>query len=284
MTPEALENLNNFIRLVPLGFLVATYGSMIGAGGGFVLVPLLFLLMPEKLPPGTVTSMSLTVVFCNAYAGTLAYARMGRVNYSIGVLFALAGIPAVVLGTTAVRHVPAGPFQVVFGILLCALGLLLVVRPAKPQSKESPEELKTSSAEASGPSVRKDRTRLGAVVTAYIEFCSGFLGIGGGVIQVPFLIRVMHFRPHVATATSYFILCMIAFTGVTSHAVHDLLNPEESQFFPGLGKAVYLAIGGMMGAPVGAAISQKIRGSGIVRLLAVALVIAGARLFWKGLA
>ena len=36
--------------LVPLGFVVGAYGTLIGAGGGFVLVPILALLYPADSP------------------------------------------------------------------------------------------------------------------------------------------------------------------------------------------------------------------------------------------
>jgi hypothetical protein len=39
------------------------------------------------------------VVFFNAYSGTIAYVRMGRVDYRAGVLFTLAGLPGAILGT-----------------------------------------------------------------------------------------------------------------------------------------------------------------------------------------
>lgn len=48
--------------LIPLGFLAGGYGTLIGAGGGFVLAPALLLLYPTEAPE-TVTSISLAVVF-----------------------------------------------------------------------------------------------------------------------------------------------------------------------------------------------------------------------------
>ena len=36
--------------LIPVGFIIGAYGTLIGAGGGFVLVPMLILLYPERVP------------------------------------------------------------------------------------------------------------------------------------------------------------------------------------------------------------------------------------------
>ena len=48
--------------LILLGIMVGAYGTMIGAGGGFVLVPVLLIAYPD-LPPEAVTSISLAVAF-----------------------------------------------------------------------------------------------------------------------------------------------------------------------------------------------------------------------------
>ena len=68
------------VGLVGLGLLVGAFGTLIGAGGGFVLVPVLLLLYPQD-SPALVTGISLAVVFFNATSGSVAYARMGRVDF-----------------------------------------------------------------------------------------------------------------------------------------------------------------------------------------------------------
>src|SRR5262249_48831249 len=65
----------SYYWLVPIGALVRAFGTLIGAGGGFLLVPLLLLLYPGDQPE-TITSISLAGVFFNAFSGSIAYARM----------------------------------------------------------------------------------------------------------------------------------------------------------------------------------------------------------------
>src|SRR5438105_15096363 len=105
MTPELQE----FVRLAPLGLLVGAYGTLVGAGGGSVLVPTLLILLPGE-SPATVTAVSLAVVFFNAYSGTIAYMRMGRVDYWAGALFTAAGLPGAVVGTLLVHEMPRSLF------------------------------------------------------------------------------------------------------------------------------------------------------------------------------
>ena len=86
-----------FIGLTILGLAIGAYGTLIGAGGGFILMPLLLLVYPKD-PPQTLAAISLIVVFFNAASGSLAYARMKRIDYRSGLLFSSVGIPGAILG------------------------------------------------------------------------------------------------------------------------------------------------------------------------------------------
>jgi uncharacterized membrane protein YfcA len=61
---------------------------------------------------------------------------------------------------------------------------------------------------------------------------------------------------------------------LTATATHAVLG----QFDRGLAQTMYLAVGVMMGAPLGAMLSTRLRGSVIVRMLALALCLVGLRL------
>src|SRR3989441_3518246 len=71
MAPEATILLG--AALVFLGFLVGTFGTLIGAGGGFLLVPLL--LIGYHFQPPDAVGTSLALVFLNAASGSFAYLR-----------------------------------------------------------------------------------------------------------------------------------------------------------------------------------------------------------------
>ncbi|MGE0757549.1 MAG: sulfite exporter TauE/SafE family protein, partial [Pirellulaceae bacterium] len=114
---------------------------------------------------------------------------------------------------------------------------------------------------------------LGSVGSAYIGLLSSLLGIGGGIIHVPFLIRALRMPTHTATATSHFVLTFIALTATITHVA-------LGEFERGIAETMYLAVGVMMGAPLGAALSTRLHGSLILRLLAVALCLVGVRLLW----
>ena len=81
-----------YLWLFPLGLAIGAFGTLIGAGGGFILVPILLILYPNENTE-LITSISLAVVFFNALSGSLAYARMKRVDFKSGIVFAVATIP-----------------------------------------------------------------------------------------------------------------------------------------------------------------------------------------------
>jgi uncharacterized membrane protein YfcA len=264
-----LEDLSWFSSLVAIGFFVGSYGSLIGAGGGFILVPALLLLFPDK-GSACITAMSLTVVFFNAYGGSWAYAQRGRIDYTSGVLFAVAGIPGALLGTWIVKFLPRGVFDAVFACLLLGIGLYLVLQPVRGGLVVDGVGKSRTWDTADG----RRRLLIGSIGSAYLGLVSTLLGIGGGILHVPFMVRVLGFAPHVATATSHFVLAWVAFTG----SLHHLLEHELDGV---LAPTAFLALGVMMGAPVGAACSFWLRGPGLIRLLAVALMIVGVRLLWR---
>ena len=264
MSPE----LSEFVRLAPLGIVVGVFGTLVGAGGGAVMVPVLLVLLPHETP-ATITAISLATVFFNAYSGTVTYMRMGRVDYRLGVLFTLASLPGAVFGALLIRQIPRNLFDPLFGILLVSLGCFLIANP-----------LGSAADNSWSASTSDRRTLFGSIGSAYIGVLSSLMGIGGGIIHVPFLIRVLRIPAHIATATSHFVLTFVALTATVTHFA-------MGEFNHGLAPTMYLAVGVMMGAPAGAVISTRIQGSLIVRLLAVALCLVGlrllARLFFKHL-
>src|ERR1044071_9111133 len=108
--------------LIPLGLLIGAFGTLIGAGGGFILVPILLLIYPDEKTE-LITAISLAVVFFNATSGSVAYARMKRVDYKSGLVFAIATVPGAILGAISTTYLPRGVFDVIFGVLMIVAGV-----------------------------------------------------------------------------------------------------------------------------------------------------------------
>jgi uncharacterized membrane protein YfcA len=259
--------------LVALGLGVGIFGTLVGAGGGFILTPVLLLLYPRSAPK-LLSAISLVVVFFNAASGSAAYARQRRIDYRSGSVFALATLPGSVLGALLAGTVSRSLFDVLMGVALIAMSLWL----AGEHEPAEPEENLTGS-----PRVIVDRAghvyryhakvRQGAFYSVGVGFVSSFLGIGGGVVHVPLMARVLGFPTHLATATSHFVLVFMAAAGSLTHILTGTFSGGQ-----GLHRALELSIGVIVGAQVGAAFSQRLSGRHIQRLLAVGLLGLGVRL------
>lgn len=260
------------LALLFLGFFVGGYGTLIGAGGGFLLVPLLLYLYPAE-SPAALTSISLSVVALNALSGTAAYARAKRVDYRTGLALSIASVPGAMGGVILNRAIHRGTFDILFGVILLLLALLLLLKPSTGERDGS------AGAEANGGQGRglaRGTLAIGALMSAGIGMVSGLLGIGGGPLEVAMLGRVLGLPMHIATATSQFMVLLASTGGVGVHLA-------SSHFSPDLTRLAALGAGALVGAQAGAAASRRVSGGGLVRLLALALSSVGLRLIFTAL-
>jgi len=255
---------------------VGAYGTLIGAGGGFVLVPVLLFLYPQA-KPSTITSISLAVVFFNATSGSVAYGRQRRIDFRTGIVFAAATVPGAVLGAIVVGYIPRGIFDVLFGIVLVVLALIIIMRPvARPADQPRRPNGSVTRVITDATGTRHEYSfniALGVALSVGVGFLSSLLGIGGGIIHVPAMVLLLNFPAHIATATSHFVLAIMSLAGSIVHLIAGELAPGS-----GLMRALFLAIGVIPGAQVGAVLSHRVHGTWIIRLLGVALLLVGVRL------
>jgi len=262
------------LRLIPVGFVIGTYGTLIGAGGGFALVPMLLLVYPLEAPE-VITSISLAVVFFNALSGSVAYARLGRVDYRSGFLFAAATVPGAILGALTTFSIPRPLFDLLLSVLMVVASLFLVFH-THPQNgsrgRSAQGCLHRNLVESDGTSHTFHYSpKLGVALSAGVGYLSSLLGIGGGIIHVPALVHLLNFPVHIATATSQGVLTIMALTGTTVHIV-------AGSFHHGIRRTIALSIGVLLGAPLGAFLSKRIGPGWIIRALALALGLVGIRL------
>ncbi|MCL2281601.1 MAG: sulfite exporter TauE/SafE family protein [Dehalococcoidia bacterium] len=264
------------LLLVGLGFFAGSYGTLVGIGGAVVLTPVLLLLYPQA-DPQVLTSITMGVVFLNALSGTLAYARQKRIDYRNGIYFAIATIPGTIIGVWTLSYIPQQMFSIIFGIMLLIFSAIIWLRPKTKQPSASSAQSNCVVVDRSGKNFSYNCNRpLGMALSFFVGFIAGLLGIGGGIIHMPMLLYVLHFPVHIATATSHFMLVFTGLTGTLTHATAGTYA-QSWQIL------LWIALGVIPGAQIGAWLSPKIKGLMLVRLLVLALVLAGARLVILGI-
>lgn len=275
--------MENIYLLLAIGFVIGTLGTLIGAGGGFILVPLLLLVRPD-LSPEVITAISMAVVACNAISGSIAYIASKRVDYKAGLIFALCTIPGSILGVLTTKIIPRHLFDLIFGVLLIALAFFLFFKGGKEKSHSKLAEgrkgwITQHITDKRGESYDYSYDiRKGAILSVLVGYFSPLLGIGGGIIHVPAMVEWLLFPVHIATATSHFILAIMSTVSVIVHIVNGSYNDPAIQRM-----VICLSIGVVIGAQLGAYLSHHMKGKIIIKALAVSLGIVGVRILMIGL-
>jgi uncharacterized protein len=238
------------------GLGIGTLGTLIGAGGGWMIVPLL--LFGFHFTPQQAVGTSLAVVFLNALSGSIAYMIQGRVLYRMGLAFAIATIPGALLGATLVQYLGSRWFTLLFALFLLAMAGLLhkgQTIGGAAHRHPAPEEL---------TSPRSPVMRLGILLSFLVGVISSLFGIGGGIVHVPFLIVILGISVHSATATSHFVLAITSLAGTLVFLRHGQVD---------LHVAATMGVGVLLGAQAGARLSTRMRSEPIRRLLALAVSV-----------
>ena len=282
--------------LLIIGFLTGVYGVMVGAGGGFILVPILVLFW--GIDPSTAAGTSLALVTINSWSGSYGYRKIKLIDYRSGFLFAIAAIPGSVFAPILLGHVDSGAFKALFGVLLLLLSCQIVFRTFSASTKRNKEEpacIDDSSqvSENVHPSWmlfkitrRYLYTRSGitysyqfneylAIIFNFVlGFISSFFGTGGGFIRTPILVSVFNFPIQVAVATSIFALSIYAFVGAVTHGIMGNID---------VSLLIWAGLGLVVGGQVGVKVVSKISGVWILRLLLIVLLVLSIQLITEGI-
>ncbi|MFH1141991.1 MAG: sulfite exporter TauE/SafE family protein [Chloroflexota bacterium] len=266
-----------FLELGGLGLVASTWGALVGAGGGFIIVPIL-LLLDKSLSAATLTAVSLAAVFVSGVSGTIAYAQLRRIDYRSGAIFLACTLPGGVIGALLVNHIEKGVFQVIFGVLLMGVATYVFLSPRRPSrtgilSRGSSRHL----VDVRGTMYEyRVNLQAGAGVTFVEGFLAGMLGVGGGILNVPVFVFLLGIPIHVATATSQFMV-------MGTSAVATITNTLEGDLWGLWPTAIALMVGTSIGAQIGPRLSQRLSGPWVARILALGLLLVGIRLAYAGI-
>jgi uncharacterized membrane protein YfcA len=241
--------------LIPLGFVAGVVGSIIGLGGGIIVVPVLSIF---GVPPTIASSSSLFAAFSNSIASTVSYAKQKRIEYKIGIQLGLMSIPGAILGAFASAQIAPEIFKILFGILLLvSCFYLFIKRNMEPKQNSISIRLLTAS----------------AGISFFAGILSSFFGIGGGIIFVPLMIIGLGLMVKTATATSQLILMFSSTSGMMAHV---LLGHSDFNY------ALLLSIGAFVGGLIGARLSIDLKENSIRLMICAAIVAAAIKLFMDG--
>ena len=242
--------------LIPLGFAAGILGSMIGLGGGIIIVPILTFL---GFPPTVAASNSLFAAFSNSVASTISYSRQKRIESSLGLKLGLLAIPGTILGAIISTDIAPDIFKILFGFILIASSVYIFLR----KQVESRKKI-----------ISKQLIIFIIGSSFFAGIISSFFGIGGGIIFVPLMVVGMGMSMKKAAPTSQLILLFASLSGIITHSI--LGHPDFLQ-------SGFLAIGSFFGGLVGAKLSLSVKEQNLKILISIVLLIASAKLIFDSL-
>jgi uncharacterized membrane protein YfcA len=216
--------------LLATGALVGFACGLLGLGGGFLMVPVqIWALTSSGIDPTIAVRVafgtSLAVVLPTALVGCQGHSCRGAVLWRPGIALGLSGLGGAFLGGTIAALAPGELLQKIFGLVVLAGALRLLLFKAK----ERPGEPETVLAKCIP-------LGFGAGIVA------GLSGIGGGVVLVPAMVIGLRFSMQQAAGTSSLASALNAVGGVLSYVYNGLGVPGLPTYSVGYVNLLQLAL------------------------------------------
>jgi uncharacterized protein len=240
------------LALTVVAFLYASVGH--GGASGYLAVMALAGIAPAAMKPSALV-LNLVV----AGIGSIQFARAGYFRWRTFWPFALASIPFAFLG--GALKLPVGPYKVLVGAVLLLSAVRLALTAGRAANPDAPPEHDPPLAAA---------LPLGAV----IGLVSGLTGVGGGIFLSPILLFKRWASPRRTAAVSAVFIVVNSLSGLLGHVASLAAIPRAVLLW-----APAVALGGIVGSRLG---SRRLPDAAIRRLLAVVLLLAGAKLILGG--
>lgn len=258
--------------LLPIfGFLIGIAAALTGVGGGIFVVPLLNLLYGFLIVNATATSLA--TIILTSIASTVNYVKQNRVYFKVGLVLAVATAPGAYAGAQLTTlPVIKEWLGTIFGVFLILVAAQMIYKALSTKTVERCGE-KDNVFETT---LLGNWKKIGVALTLsfFGGVAAGLLGVGGGTILVPIMCYALDFPIHFSIPTSMFIMIFTSISGVTSYALQGAIDPLF---------AVYLGVGSIFGAQVGAYTSKKLSSRNLLLVFAAMLIIASINMLLKSL-
>ncbi|MDW0117576.1 sulfite exporter TauE/SafE family protein [Sporosarcina thermotolerans] len=270
-----------YVLLAIIGAISGIMGSIVGLGGGTILVPLTLLVginlgWIPGITPQSVVGISVIMMIFNGLSSTLSHMKGKTVDFRTGWIFFAGSIPGLIIGAFVNKGINLQSFNLYFGILLIVLSILLLSRKYLKPIKWFVEHGKPITfIDKNGDShVYGYPIWFALILTFIIGFASGLFGIGGGTMIVPALILLFLFPPHVAVGTSMFIVFLSA---IANSATHISLGHVPWLY------ALPVIPGAYIGGMIGTKLNKKMNSDTLVLVLRIMLLLFGIRSIIEGI-
>jgi len=262
-----------------VGLLAGLLSGLVGVGGGVLMVPFLYFFYARPgwfgvAPPPDVATVaahatSLFVILPTSLRGAWAYHRRGLVVWrAVWPIGAAAAVAAALASRFAVQVEPRW-LRVVFALFLLWNAVDVLRSPGAGADEEAPE--------------RAPRLSLSVTlgVGTAVGVFSAFLGVGGGLLAIPLLMRVVGIGLRHVGATSLAIVMLTSLGGALAYmlaAPEAAVRPGWSVGYVDLAAAGILAAGTVLSVGMGAALNRRMNPRALSVVFAIVFAALGLQL------
>ena len=278
----------NLLVFLAMGGAVGFLSGMFGVGGGFLMTPLLiFAGIPAAVAVGTEAAQILAA----SVSGALAHWRRRNVDIKMGTVLLAGGLIGSALGVAllgVLRRYGIFDFSlaVCYVIFLGVMGLLMLIESTGTMRRARAGRVvavrrsgQHNWAHGLPLKLRFHRSKLYVsaipplLLGLFVGLLAAIMGVGGGFIMVPAMIYLLRVPTNVVVGTSLFQIVFLT-------AATTLLQASVNQNVDVVLAAILMA-GGVIGAQLGTAAGQKLKGEELRFLLATFILFVCARFAWQ---
>ena len=241
-----------------IGFIGSLLSGMLGIGGAIVKYPLLLMIPPlfgfQALTAHQVSGISALDVLFVSLAGVLGYRNGGLLHRSLIVVMGISVLFGTIIGSLGSSILPESAVNIVYGILSLLAAMMMFL----PKQDEKQLEVVTFN------------KPLAALLAFLVGIGSGIVGAGGGFLIIPILLVIFRIPTHMAIASSLAITLISSIAGSAGKILTGQVNYSV---------AIIIILAGIIAAPIGAKISQKMNTRALQSILAALILVTTIKIW-----
>jgi uncharacterized membrane protein YfcA len=279
--------------IVLIGLAIGILSGLFGVGGGFLLTPVLKIVL--GIPYPVAVGSSLVQISLNSAVSAYNHGRDHNVDLKLGILLAAGALVGADLGVRLHSILKGGaalllngravaPLDLVlnllFLVLLTGVGVFILLETGRPSRGQEAETvisryLQRLRLRPLGSFPRSGLARYSLwtplVLALFVGVLTGLMGVGGGFISFPLLLYVIGVPTRMAIGTSAFQILLASGYGSIRHGLAGNLD---------LLLVALLVPGSFAGVFIGVRVSQRLGGRRIRRYFALVVFVGVAMVLW----
>lgn len=271
------------LGILLMSIVAGTFGSILGLGGGIIVVPALTLLFGYDYR--TAVAASAVSIIATSSGAAISYLKQRVTNTRIAMLLEVGTTAGALVGAMVAAYLPTKVLFWTFAVLMIYMAYSMF--QARKQELPPPVEPDTLSRALRLEGSYYDQAlkrqvdyKVARTMPAFgVMFLSGglsaLLGIGGGTFKVLAMDQIMKLPYKVSTATSNFMIGVTAATSALVYFIRGDVDPIV---------ATPVALGVLLGAQIGSKLMMKMKVRTMRMLFIPVLIYTAIQMVMKGLA